>query len=275
MIWKIVFLAAFFFFMFKRSLTYIHIFQQEEYDNVRFFKWILYHFVIDMIGTSLVVITACVLFFLRSSHFAPYSAYAVILLGVSIHEKDPRVSAKKKLAITDRVKRILLISYVVSLSIGIFVTYRAFSTLAILALIHVQPLLLIVGNTLLIPLESRIQKKFWSEASKKVKNLSPHIVGITGSYGKTSVKHILGHVLDCFSPTLITPGSVNTAMGISRVIRTKLERKHKFFIVEMGAYGIGSIARICKLTPPQLAIVTNIGSAHLERFKSIDTVAKA
>ena len=275
MIWKIVFLAAFVFFMFKRSLTYIHIFQQEEYDNIRFFRWILKHCVVDIIATTLVVIFSCVFYFFGNVTSVSFIAYAAIFLGVSLHEKDPRVSAKKKLALTDRVKRILLISYIASFSIGVFVTFSAFSFWTILVLIHVQPLLLIFGNSVLVPLESRIQLKYWSEASLKVREFSPYVVGITGSYGKTSVKHILGHVLDCFSPTLITPGSVNTVMGISRVIRTKLERKHKFLIVEMGAYGIGSIARICKLTPPRLAIVTNIGSAHLERFKTIETVAKA
>ena len=275
MIWMITFLGAFAYFSFKRMLTYIHIFQQEEYDNVRFLKWILRHHVVDVIATSLILSAIILLYYVGADSFVMYISFTAILLGVSLHEKDPRRAAKKKLAITDRVKRILIIALLFSVVLSISVTYLSLSTWCALALIHIQPILLIVSNCLLMPIEFRIQKKYWNKASQRLHNLSPYVIGITGSYGKTSVKHILGHVLDCFSPTLITPGSINTAMGISRIIRTKLESKHKYFVVEMGAYGIGSIARLCKLTPPQLAIVTNIGSAHLERFKSLNTVARA
>ncbi len=101
------------------------------------------------------------------------------------------------------------------------------------------------------------------------------MIAVTGSYGKTSVKHILGHVLETAGPTLITPGSVNTAMGIARVIRERLSPHHRYFVVEMGAYGIGSIERLCALTPPRIGIISAIGKAHYERFKSLDAVASA
>jgi UDP-N-acetylmuramoyl-tripeptide--D-alanyl-D-alanine ligase len=128
---------------------------------------------------------------------------------------------------------------------------------------------------LLAPFEARVQRRYWDEAHEKLQRLDPVVIGITGSYGKTSVKHILGHVLETAAPTLITPGSVNTAMGIARVIRERLQPHHKYFVVEMGAYGIGSIRRLCALTPPKLGIVTAIGKAHYERFKSLDAVAQA
>jgi UDP-N-acetylmuramoyl-tripeptide--D-alanyl-D-alanine ligase len=82
-------------------------------------------------------------------------------------------------------------------------------------------------------------------------------------------------VLETAAPTLITPGSVNTAMGIARVIRERLQPHHRFLVVEMGAYGPGSIRRLCALTPPKMGIVTAIGMAHYERFKSLETVAEA
>lgn len=100
------------------------------------------------------------------------------------------------------------------------------------------------------------------------------MIGITGSFGKTSVKHILGHILKMNAPTLITPGSVNTPMGITRIIREQLDESHKFFIVEMGAYGKYSIKRLCDLTPPDFGILTAIGHAHYERFKTLDAVAE-
>ena len=119
-----------------------------------------------------------------------------------------------------------------------------------------MPLTLIAANLLLAPAEARVQRRYWNEARAKLDRLDPPWSAITGSYGKTSVKHILGHVLETAAPTLITPGSVNTAMGIARVIRERLQPHHRYFVVEMGAYGIGSIRRLCALTPPHLGIIT-------------------
>jgi UDP-N-acetylmuramoyl-tripeptide--D-alanyl-D-alanine ligase len=81
-------------------------------------------------------------------------------------------------------------------------------------------------------------------------------------------------VLEMQAPTLTTPGSVNTPMGIARIVRERLAPHHRFFICEMGAYGPGSIARLCRLAPPDFAVITAIGMAHYERFKTLDTVAK-
>jgi UDP-N-acetylmuramoyl-tripeptide--D-alanyl-D-alanine ligase len=64
-------------------------------------------------------------------------------------------------------------------------------------------------------------------------------------------------------------------MGIARVVRERLQPHHRYFVVEMGAYGIGSIQRLCALTPPKLGIITAIGKAHYERFKTLDAVAEA
>ncbi len=138
-----------------------------------------------------------------------------------------------------------------------------------------MPIALIGANLLLAPFEARVQARYWREARAALQQNNPTVIAVTGSYGKTSVKHILGHVLETAGPTLITPGSVNTAMGIARIIRERLAPHHRYFVVEMGAYGIGSIERLCALTPPRLGIVSAIGKAHYERFKSLETVARA
>lgn len=152
-----------------------------------------------------------------------------------------------------------------------------FSALAALAILVAQalPFLIIAANKLLEPIEERIKSRFRDEAVEKFNRLAPTVVAITGSFGKTSTKHILAHILQAAAPTLATPGSVNTEMGITRVIREQLTPEHQYFIVEMGAYGPGSIARLCRLTPPNVSLVTAVGAAHYERFKTLETVAKA
>jgi UDP-N-acetylmuramoyl-tripeptide--D-alanyl-D-alanine ligase len=137
------------------------------------------------------------------------------------------------------------------------------------------PSLLVIANKLLEPYEERVKAGFRNEAIEKFAKLRPKTIAITGSFGKTSTKHILSHVLGAAAPTLATPGSVNTDMGITRVIRESLDDSHQYFIVEMGAYGPGSIARLCKLTPPDVGMITALGAAHYERFKTLETVAAA
>jgi len=123
--------------------------------------------------------------------------------------------------------------------------------------------------------EKGIQWRIRKKALRKLKKLSPTVIGITGSYGKTSTKHILGHILSTVSPTLITPKSFNTVMGICRSIFDGLTSKHEYFVVEMGAYGPGSIKRLSDFVSPTHGIITAIGIAHLERFKSPERILNA
>jgi UDP-N-acetylmuramoyl-tripeptide--D-alanyl-D-alanine ligase len=190
-------------------------------------------------------------------------------------ERDPRRLAKKRLVLTSRARRIYVLTLCLTLSLSIAVSILSWNVFGWILPVQAIPLMLVLANLMLSPYESRIQRRFWNEAHTKLLSLKPTIVCVTGSYGKTSVKHILGHILSSYAPTLITPGSVNTPMGISRVVREDLGPHHKFFLCEMGAYGPGSIARLCKLAPPDLAIITAIGPAHYERFKSLERVAIA
>ena len=81
--------------------------------------------------------------------------------------------------------------------------------------VQLIPFILVLSNILLSVTERKIQNDFLQEAKHKIQDLNPKIIAITGSFGKTSVKHILGHILRTQGATLITPGSVNTPMGIT------------------------------------------------------------
>ena len=264
----------------RRLLTYLHLFQQEEYDTTRFARWIVANhgwdrrlslillalFAAQLILAGLVLTPPAWLF--------PALA-AAACLGAAVIEGDPRRRAKKPLAMTTRARRIYALSLALVVPLGIGAALSGKFVVAWAVAVQLVPLALFGANLLLAPLEARVQRRYWREAHAKLARLHPIVIAVTGSYGKTSVKHILGHVLETAAPTLITPGSVNTAMGIARVIRERLQPHHRYFVVEMGAYGIGSIRRLCALTPPDLGIVTAIGKAHYERFKTLDAVAHA
>ncbi|HEY8963104.1 MAG TPA: UDP-N-acetylmuramoyl-tripeptide--D-alanyl-D-alanine ligase [Alphaproteobacteria bacterium] len=266
---------AFAFFAYKRILTYMHIFQQEEYDSRRLFNWLIRTKTVDRKATLclfLLAIPATLLPFMGQI-FAMVAA--IVLAAIAWIEPDPRLKGKKKLTLTARATRII-----VSTGILLFIAMTALvsfeaSLLVWIALIQSIPFMIMLGNAILSPWESVVQKKFWDEAHAKLLDLKPITIGITGSFGKTSTKHILAHMLSAFAPTLATPGSVNTPMGVTRVVRETLTPNHKFFVVEMGAYGAGSIKRLCDLAPPDVALITTIGHAHYERYKSLDAVARA
>ena len=271
-----LFLAiAFLFFAYHRLLTYLHVFQQDDYDNKRFVEWVIKRRAFDRKASLCVFVLAFPALLLPDFAMIFEMVAALVLAVMGWVEADPRIIGKKKLAMTQRASRIC---------------WSAFGVLAVLSLIGVAiglhlffwtimiqfvPLSLIAGNAILSPWESSVQKKFWDEAHAKLLELKPFIIGITGSFGKTSTKHILAHVLSQFAPTLATPGSINTPMGIARVVRETLSPHHKYFVCEMGAYGAGSIKALCDLAPPDAAVLIGIGHAHYERYKTLDAVARA
>lgn len=257
----------------KRGLTYMHAYQQEEYDSRRLLGWIGQNKTFDKRLTLALLLCTGASFFIpvMFTNFLVFIAFAV----TTYLEKDPRKESKKKLVSTARSKRIFRPAYVLAALAGLWCFIAPQYTGLWILNVQMIPFWLVIVNAILTPYEEFVQQRFWSEAHNKVLDYQPTIIGITGSYGKTSVKHILGHILKMNAPTLVTPGSVNTPMGITRIIREELQPEHRYFVVEMGAYGPGSIARLCKLTPPDMGIITAIGHAHYERFKSLETVAEA
>jgi UDP-N-acetylmuramoyl-tripeptide--D-alanyl-D-alanine ligase len=269
---QFIVLIGFAYFSYVRLHTLLHIFQQEEYDNVRFLKWIVKTGSIDR-KASIVVAAA----WLCGQAVAVVIAgpLAAVLVVIAYAERKAQKKAKKPLVMTKRAMRIFCLAWAVALLAGAAAALTTASLLVWLLPVQLCPAFLVAANLLLSPLEARLKAGYWREAHEKIVALGTFVIGVTGSYGKTSTKHILGHILQFYAPTFITPGSVNTQMGVSRIIREQLQPKHKYIVVEMGAYGIGSIARLCRLTPPQLGIVTAVGVAHLERFGSREAIAKA
>ena len=144
-------------------------------------------------------------------------------------------------------------------------------------LLNKNPVLALQLATLtLAPLEN-IVKIFLTKLAeiklKRRKDLT--VIGITGSFGKTSTKEILSQILSQKYPVLKTPKSYNTPLGIAQIVLKRLNKKHKVFIVEMGAYKIGEIKAICSFVKPKIGILTGLGPQHLERFGSLENIRKA
>jgi len=106
----------------------------------------------------------------------------------------------------------------------------------------------------------------------RMKNLM--VIGVTGSYGKTTTKDTLAHILTPKYKTLKTEGNYNTLLGVAKTIIKNLRPEHEIFVCEMAAYGPGDIMAISKLIKPKIGIIAAIGPMHFERFGSIENILK-
>jgi UDP-N-acetylmuramoyl-tripeptide--D-alanyl-D-alanine ligase len=271
----------------RRALRYLQFFQQEEYNSGRFVNWWLEKRAFDTRGSLVALVAGG--FGMAESVFPGASLVAtaigaVVLVAAAWTEEDPRKVGKIKLNMTDRLTAIyrLSIGLYALVVFGILGTVTALGLgaapilwLLSLTLIQSTPFWIMLANALLWPQESQKQQAFINEAKEILADYNPYVIGITGSYGKTSTKAILGSLLEAIEPTFWTPGSINTELGITRQIREQLKTQQRLAIIEMGAYQIGSIAKLCRLTPPAAGLVTAVGVMHLERFGGADNIYKA
>jgi len=167
----------------------------------------------------------------------------------------------KKLVFTRRVKRFFGLLFLFAL----FITFSfEFFTIFI-------PILLASFISMFI--EMMLFDGFKKSAKEKIENMDNLIViGITASYGKTSIKNYVEHILQAKYNTYATPRSVNTLGGVVKDINNDLPSDTEVYIVEMGARGKGDIADIATLVNPHYVIVGKIGPAHIEYFKSMENI---
>ena len=201
------------------------------------------------------------------------------LLGRKLSEKN----AKKKFVLTPRVKRLYAVSFIV-MTLILYGIVQLINTLIDISDYFMMlfflfpvflPLWVALCGLLAWPIEKAISEMYFRDAQQILRERKDLIkIGITGSWGKTSVKFILGTILEEKYHTLVTPASFNTPMGVTKVIRSKLEPGHRVFVAEMGARHVGDIREMCRLVHPQIGLLTSVGPQHLDTFKTVERVAK-
>jgi len=218
------FTVALVIFVYYRGVALLQFFQQEEYDNDRFLKWWWRKRAFDIKGSFITLIAFITWYFLQNEG-AIYTIifYVIVLLALLIaafFSFPPKTAVKKPLVMTSRVQRILFV-YLVFIAIyfaaALQLVERNDTTgfmWAFIAFFQWPPFFLVASNFILKPIEEFINRKYLKEAYKRLENITPTIIAITGSYGKTSIKNILNHILSAEAPTLATPGSVNTLTSL-------------------------------------------------------------
>lgn len=203
--------------------------------------------------------------------------WAAALLMAWLTWKELSTVYKKPVVFTARVLRLYvtcgLLTLVVLLLAGWLWPAGLFVTAGLTLLL--SNFMVLLANTVNIPLEKAISRWYYNDARKRLRAMPDLLViGITGSYGKTSTKHFLYRILSEKYNVLMTPGNFNTTLGVVRTVREHLQPYHQVFIVEMGAKQSGDIREICDLVHPRIGIITSVGEMHLDTFKTLDNIRR-
>ncbi|RKU21484.1 hypothetical protein C6500_06930 [Candidatus Poribacteria bacterium] len=265
-----------------RTTRGLHILQLDGYKTGRYLKWMGQHLKNCFEIKEILVIGGILILTAFYPHYNHTWLFPVLCLAwggfqIYMSTQGKKVEAKKPLVYTARAKRVFGLSICLLVALATTLVLIAKTgpwRIAIFLFSEVTVINLTIANLLIYPLERTINGAYLLSARKRIKTFQPKVIGITGSYGKTSTKYILHQILSQKFNTLMTPDSYNTPMGICKVIRGDLTAEHEIFIVEMGAYKRGDIRELCNLASPQIGILTAVGPQHLERFKSIENIAK-
>lgn len=192
------------------------------------------------------------------------------VLGLAVPVRLPLRGRTSRLAWTSRLRRVAALSALIEGALILFAPAPVAAVAVVLGSVAVDLALLV-----LLPVENRLSAKYLTQARTRMRQLAPAVVAITGSYGKTTTKQYLAHLLSGQQAVVPSPGSFNNAMGLARAVNEHLPPGTEVFIAEMGTYGPGEIRRLCEIFPPDVAVITAIGEVHLERMKSLDRILAA
>lgn len=272
-IFAFILLSAFFAAVWTLSvINGVHMFQLNSYKPKVQAKWISAH-LLDIIPKVcwLILVIPLVIRMQEIGMLISCAVCAVVII-FNLPKK-----AKKPLVFTARVKRLLITLGVIHAALVVLAfifpklrnLFIAFYVVFALA----ENYLILAANYINKPIEIGINHHYISDAKRILADMPElKVIGVTGSYGKTSVKFFVSKLLGAKYNVLATPESYNTTLGVVRTVREQLRATHEVFVCEMGARNIGDIKEICDIVSPGAGIITSVGPQHLESFKTIENV---
>jgi len=273
----------------RRMRFFLHIFQLETYKLDRYIDWLGGHgslLVRPSHAVAAVVWAGAVAGFA----FAPSPWVAALLLvgwtGAFISSRAYRSDQEKKpLSFTARMTRLagsVAVLALLPVGLGAWLGMQTGTASGVLWYLLGwffadlgAPLWVMAGAALMQPVENAIHEGFKRQARARLNERADlTVIGITGSYGKTSTKFILAELLRQKYNVLETPSSYNTPMGICIAVNEKLRPEHQVLVLEMGMRYRGDIEELCRIAPPDISVVTTVGVAHLDTMGSIENIAR-
>ncbi|MDR0381595.1 MAG: UDP-N-acetylmuramoyl-tripeptide--D-alanyl-D-alanine ligase [Oscillospiraceae bacterium] len=258
------------------SLTFVHMWQLEAYRWGGYWRWLKERSG-DVYQKFLWVMPTLFLW-LWWGAWVPYAVAGCYL--VTLWNARLRKGAKKPFKVTSRAARLLVTLALLLALVGwgasrLWPTPRLF-LIALGAGFMLISLAVPLADLINRPLQRAIEGVYLRDAKRRLASMpSLIVIGVTGSYGKTSTKFFLQRLLSARYNTLMTPGSYNTPMGVVRTVREQLRATHEVFVCEMGARHVGDIRALCDIVRPRLGVITAVGPQHLESFRTLENVVAA
>ena len=275
----IISLLTLYIYTFFKTKKSFHMLQQNWYNNEgnRYIKWMLKNKKQVLLNLDMLFILLSIFFFIKIDSLLLMTIvvllYTILSLRYINNEKHEQV--KLKLNITARVKRlfvtqtIVYILPVVIIALNFNENNMVIYYLIICGLVYLNYIVTLISNYINTPIEKLLALKFRLRAKKKLKSMTNlKVIGVTGSYGKTSSKNILNDILSVKYNVLPTPKNFNTPVGLTITINNYLDKFNDYMIAEMGAFKKGEIKYLCDYVKPTYGILTRIGQAHMESFGS-------
>mgnify|MGYP003301212356 FL=1 len=247
----------------------IHMFQLSSYRYSRYFRW--------LVPGNIISQKRFIAFMMLVPALVPNYVGVGFATGITIGAWAVawREKFKTPLVYTMRVKRLFATNILLFVAITALALLFAteWATVIIAATLTLSNFLMLLANLVNTPIEKAINRHYYNDAKRIIdSHKGLIIIGVTGSFGKTSTKNYLASVLAEKYNVLVTPGNFNTLLGVIRTIREQLRPYHQVFIVEMGAKQNNDIKEICDLVHPTIGIVTAVGEMHLETFKTVENI---
>ena len=282
-IYYLISLIPLLFYLFFKTKYAFWMLQQNWYnDGNRYLKWLKNNFKVCFLSSDLFFVVMLAGLFLKPYITMALFVFLCLIFIILYRRKRNQDQKKIPLAFTSRIKRLtftFVLIYLVLITINLLTFdeyYLTYYYLAFGLFAYLDYIIVYLVNIINKPLEKAIFKHFEHLAIKKLEAMDyMRVIGITGSYGKTSCKNILYDILSVKYNVFKTPKNFNTHYGLINAINNYLDKFNDYFIAEMGAFKRGEIKELCDLVKPKYAILTRIGEAHLESFKSLENIQKA
>ena len=261
----------------------MHMFQLNVYMNGEQKAWIHKNFRLQWILVFAMILGALrLLVSFTGPGWLTWAAdilcWLTLITIILVYRVMKEMNQKKKLVFTPRVKRMVAsISVISVLIMAASVIAGKLSALngALVFIVGSQLWMNMLARTVNQPIEKGVNNHYINDAKRILRSVPDlTVIGVTGSYGNTSVKFFLQTLLQQKDSVLVTPESYNTPMGVVMTIRKFLRPNHQIFVCEMGARYVGEIKEICDIVHPQHGVITSIGPQHLDTFGSIDNIKK-
>ncbi len=267
------------FYLILKTNKSLQMLQQNRYNRGnKYLKWLKEHLKKHFLTIELGFLLLPIFFFLNEvGRFIIMNVFYGICF-MRLFDEQQKEQTKIPLKFTGRIKRLYtttILLYLIAILIGILGKESIWPYFGLSILLYLNSLVVVLANLINAPIEHSINNHFKRMAMQKLKSLSHlEVIGITGSYGKTSSKNILNDVLNVKFNALASPKNYNTPTGLMITVNEYLDKFNDYFIAEMGACKTKEIQELCDFVHPKYGILTKIGVAHLETFGSQENITK-